>query len=38
MQVAVFTHGTRVFQATVLGEQLSTEAVDTFFDGLHIQP
>lgn len=38
MQVAVFTHGTRVFQATVLGEQLSAEAVDTFFDGLRIQP
>ena len=38
MQVAVFTHGTRVFQATVLGEALDTEAVDTFFDALRVQP
>lgn len=38
MQVAVFTHGTRVFQATVLGEQLSPEVAEVFFDGLRIQP
>ena len=38
MQVAVFTHGTRVFQASVLGEALDTEAVDTFFDALRVQP
>lgn len=30
MDVAVFTHGTRVFQASVLGERLSDEAVDSF--------
>lgn len=33
-QVAVFARGTRVFQATVLGEQLSAEAADTFFGAL----
>lgn len=38
MQVAVFTHGTRVFQATVLGEGGATEAADGFFDGLRIPP
>lgn len=38
MQVAVFSHGTRVFQATVMGEQLNPQAADTFFDGLRIQP
>ena len=38
MELAVFTHGTRVFQATVLGEALDTEAVDTFFDALRVQP
>lgn len=34
MQVGVFAKGTRVYQATVLGEHLSPEAVDTFFAGL----
>ncbi len=38
MQVAVFTHGTRVFQATVLGEEVAAEAVEGFFDGLRIPP
>ena len=38
MQVAVFTHGTRVFQATVLGEQLDFEAAEAFLDGLLVQP
>ena len=38
MHVAVFTHGTRVFQASALGEQVPDEAADTFFNGLRIQP
>lgn len=38
MQMGVFAHGTRVFQATVLGEQLPDEAADTFFNALRIQP
>lgn len=38
MQVAVFTHGTQVFQATVLGEQLSDDAVQTFFASLRFGP
>jgi hypothetical protein len=33
-QVAVFVHGTRVFQATVLGPQLPAEDVETFFGSL----
>ncbi len=37
-QVAVFTHGTRVFQATVLGPRLPVDAVDTFFGGLRVAP
>jgi hypothetical protein len=31
MQVAVFTQGTHVFQATVLGTRLDADAADTFF-------
>lgn len=31
MQLAVFTHGTQVFQATVLGARVADEAADTFF-------
>ena len=38
MQLAVFTHGTRVFQATVLGEQVPDEAAQTFFDAIRVQP
>ena len=38
MHVAVFTHGTRVFQASALGEQVPDEAADTFFNGLRIKP
>jgi hypothetical protein len=30
MAVAVFAHGTRVFQATAIGPELSDEAVETF--------
>jgi hypothetical protein len=38
MQVAVFARGTRVFQATVLGEKLSPEAADIFFASMHLAP
>ena len=34
MQVAVFTRGTLVFQATVLGAQVPTEAAQTYFASL----
>lgn len=34
MQSAVFARGTRVYQATVLGERLDAEAVETFFASL----
>lgn len=37
-QVAVFSQGTRVFQATVIGPQLPAEVADTFFDGLRLAP
>lgn len=33
-QVAVFTKGTRVMQATVLGRRLDADAADTFFGAL----
>ena len=33
-QVAVFTRGTQVFQATVVGTRLSDEGVETFFGSL----
>jgi hypothetical protein len=35
-QVAVFAHGTRVFQATVVGATLDSEAVDMFFGALRL--
>jgi hypothetical protein len=35
-QVAVFSHGTVVYQATVIGERLSAEAADTFFGSLRL--
>lgn len=38
MQLAVFTHGTLVFQATAYGERVPDEAAETFFNGLRIQP
>lgn len=38
MHLAVFTHGTRVFQASALGEQVPDEAAETFFNALRIQP
>jgi hypothetical protein len=37
-QLAVFAMGTRVFQATALGETLEPEAVDTFFASLRVAP
>jgi len=37
-QVAVFTHGTLVFQATVLGESLPADGVETFFGSLRFSP
>jgi hypothetical protein len=37
-QTAVFSKGTRVFQATVLGPELPTDAVETFFSGLRLMP
>jgi hypothetical protein len=38
MQLALFTHGTRVYQATVLGERVSDELADTFFESLRVPP
>ncbi len=35
MQVAVFTKGTRVYQATVVGRRIGEEAAETFFSALH---
>ncbi len=37
MQVSVFTHGTRVYQATALGVQVPPEAADTFFGALRFK-
>lgn len=37
-QLAVFTHGTQVFQATVLGEAIPADAADAFFGALRVQP
>ncbi len=38
MELAVFAHGTRVFQASVLGERPSAEAADTFVAALRFVP
>jgi hypothetical protein len=38
MQLAVFTHGTQVFQATVLGPALPADATDNFFAALRFKP
>lgn len=35
-QVAVFSRGTRVFQATIVGETLDLEAIETFFSALRL--
>lgn len=37
-QLAVFAHGTRVFQATALGERLPDEAAETFFGSIRFTP
>jgi hypothetical protein len=37
-QLAVFAIGTRVFQATALGEALEPEAAETFFASLRVAP
>jgi hypothetical protein len=37
-QVAVFTKGLRVYQATALSGKLEPEAVDTFFGNLRVAP
>jgi hypothetical protein len=38
VQLAVFAHGTRVFQATALGERLPAEAAETFFGSIRFLP
>lgn len=38
MELAVFAHGTRVYQATVLGPQVPDEAAQTFLGALRIAP
>jgi len=38
MQMAVFAHGTRVYQATVLGAQLPEGAADTYIGSLRVLP
>jgi hypothetical protein len=38
MQVAVFAHGTTVYQATVLGAALSDDAAQAFFESLRFAP
>ncbi len=38
MDVAVFSHGTKVFQATVLGRQLADEQAQTFFASIRFAP
>ncbi len=38
MQVLVFVHGLRVFQATVLGAEPDKDSADAFFASLRIQP
>ena len=37
-QVAVFAHGTRVFQATVVGAELAVDSAETFFSALRFVP
>ena len=38
MQMAVFAHGTRVFQASVLGERVGAESAQVFFGALRLKP
>lgn len=37
-RVVLFSHGTRVYQATMLGSKLNDEAQDTFFSALRVGP
>lgn len=37
-RIGLFTKGLRVYQATVLAEQVDTEAAATFFGSLRVQP
>jgi hypothetical protein len=37
-QGVVFAHGTRVYQATIVGENIGEEPVRTFLDALVVQP
>jgi hypothetical protein len=37
-RVLVFSHGTRVYQATMLGATLDAEAQETFFSALRVGP
>jgi hypothetical protein len=36
--IVVFAHGTRVYQALVVGDHPDTDAASTFFDGLKVGP
>ena len=38
MQMAVFTRGTLVYQASVLGELVADDAAQTFFDAMRFSP
>jgi hypothetical protein len=38
MQVALFAHGTQVFQATVLGPVVPEDAAGTFFSSMRLRP
>jgi hypothetical protein len=38
MEVVVFAHGTQVYQASVLGRQLSDEGVETFIASIRFPP
>ena len=35
-RIVGFAHGTRVFQATMLGSSLDADAIDTFFRALRV--
>jgi hypothetical protein len=37
-RVALFSHGTRIYQATMLGAKLDAEAQDMFFGALRVGP
>jgi len=37
-QVAVFTRGLRVYQATIVGPMIDKEAAETFFSGIRLSP